>query len=151
MKLSTVVLFVVASLSTAALSGCAAETSEQAVDADEAELRTLRSLVAGQYASGLGQITLKSDGSYEGGYADAPGEAKNEKGLLIDQGSEKGTFLVRRAPLAPKGTALLSDAVLTLKPSTGKGLVKVHDLVVLSNRDIKVTRDGVSQIWVKQR
>lgn len=126
--------------------GCAA--SDEAPTeflTDDAEIRTLRQAVIGDYASDLGNISLRGDGTYQGGYAENAGS------LLVSASTEHGVFYLRRGQLAPKGTNILQNTVLTLKPADPQVTPKVVDLVVLENGDIKVSRQGMTQIWVRQR
>ncbi len=136
-----------------ALTGCAADTSAEpdAVSTD-AELRSIQRQVVGSYASGLGRIALNADGTYEGGYAQSRAAYQE---TLVSAEQERGYFYVYRPATAATqgaGVALQAStqaAKLVLIPE-GNATRKVHDLAVLKGGDIQVSRDGVTQIWVRQ-
>ncbi len=135
------------------LGGCAVESSSEgdAVSTD-AELRSLQRQVVGAYASGLGHIELNADGSYVGGYAQSSTEYRE---TLVSVGQERGWFYVYRPVSAATQTtgvdlqASTRGAKLVLVPE-GNAERKIHDLAVLEGGNIQVTRDGVTQIWVRQ-
>ncbi|NOU28152.1 MAG: hypothetical protein HOO96_09635 [Polyangiaceae bacterium] len=141
------------SVAVSALTGCAADTT---ADADavstDAELRSIQRQVVGSYASGLGHIELNADGTYVGGYAQSRDEYQE---TLVSAPEERGYFYVYRpATTATQGTgvglqASTKAAKLVLLPA-GNATRKVHDLAVLKGGDIQVSRDGVTQIWVRQ-
>jgi hypothetical protein len=132
------------SLGAVALGGCAvADDGPAALTSDESDLQSLRKLVIGEYGSALGHISLREDGTYVGGYV--------TEGDPASAAGEQGRYFVRRAPIAVRSGAILSNAELTLMPDGDAGTkAKVHALTVLGNRDIVVARAGISQIWVRQ-
>ena len=70
-------------------------------------------------------------------------------------GQERGWFYVYRPVSAATQTtgvdlqASTRGAKLVLVPE-GNAERKIHDLAVLEGDNIQVTRDGVTQIWVRQ-
>lgn len=141
------------SVAVSALTGCAADTTAEAeAVSTDAELRSIQRQVVGAYASGLGHIELNADGTYVGGYAQSRTEYQD---TLVSAGQERGYFYVYRpATTATQGAGVALQAgtrasKLVLIPE-GNASRKVHDLTVLEGGNIQVTRDGVTQIWVRQ-